>query len=515
MLDTLTQGFRAARNRLKGFKEISAKTVEEAVKDIRISLLEADVEYHVVQDFLARVREKALGEVVLTKVEHKGQKLSVSPAEHFVKICHDELVATMGEGDATLLPSKDGITRVMLAGLQGSGKTTTAAKLAHNYKEQGKKPLLVAADIYRPAAVEQLKVMGERVGVPVYHEAGATPPDLCVGALAFAKANKLDLVIFDTAGRLAIDDFLMMELEEIVRRTSVPNIVLVVDAMVGQDAVKTAAEFNRRLELSGVILTKLDGDARGGAALSVRNVTGKPIKFVGMGEGIHQLEEFRPEGLASRILGFGDVVGLMKDFTRVVDEKQAEDDAMRMLSGGFSFMDFLEQVKVIRKMGSLKDLMDKLPIFPDGMPGGMDVDDKALVRIEAIIHSMTPRERMRPDIIEPSRMKRIARGSGTGEKEVADLLMRFKAMKDLMGHVGQNPGILGRLPGFKQLAQAKAMKGMDFNQYLPKGGMPGAGGGPGGMAPGQRASMSATDKAKARKKQKMAKQQRKKQRKKK
>jgi signal recognition particle subunit SRP54 len=513
MLETLTQGFRNARGRIKGYKELNEKTIDEAIRDIRISLLEADVEYHVVQAFLKRVREKALGEIVLTKVEHKGEKLKVSPGEHFIKICHDELVELMGEGDSGLEEKPGEITTIMMAGLQGSGKTTTAAKIANNQKEKGKRPLLVAGDVYRPAAVDQLKILGERIGVPVFTQPGVMPPELCENAMAYAKEHNLDLVIFDTAGRLAIDDVLMMELEEIVKRTQTGNIFLVIDSMIGQDAVKTAGEFNRRLELDGVILTKLDGDARGGAALSVRAVTGKPIKYVGMGEGMDKLEEFRPDGLASRILGYGDVVGLMNDFEKVVDEKKAEEDAERMLTGKFTLMDFLEQIKTIQKMGSLKDLMEKLPIFPDGMPDGLSMDDRQLTSIEAIINSMTIKERRQPDLLNPSRIKRVAIGSGTKEKEVADLIARFQAMRHMMEKVGQNPGLLGRLPGFKQLAQAKAMKGMNPEEMFGDMVDPNMG----GMEPkqGRRKPVRSFDKAKTRKKQKDAKKQRVKQRKKK
>ncbi|MBM4370889.1 MAG: signal recognition particle protein [Deltaproteobacteria bacterium] len=512
MLETLTQGFRNARNRLKGFRELSEATVNDAIRDIRISLLEADVEYHVVSAFLKRVKDKALGEVVLTRVAHKGRQLKASPTEHFVKICHDELVALMGTGDEALKPGPGALTTILMAGLQGSGKTTTAAKLAGNLKAAGQRPLLVAADVYRPAAVQQLQVLGQRLEIPVFTVPGVMPPELCERALAHARDHKRDVVIFDTAGRLAIDEFLMAELEDIVRRTRVANIFLVVDAMIGQDAVATAREFNRRLELDGVVLTKLDGDARGGAALSVRAVTGKPIKYVGMGEGLDRLEVFRPEGLASRILGFGDVVGLMQDFEKVVDEKKAEEDAERMFSGQFTLLDFLEQIRLIKKMGSLKDLMEKLPMFPDGIPEDMNVDDKALTRIEAIIHSMTPRERTRPELIDAGRTRRIARGSGTEERAVADLLGRFRAMKEIMTRVGKNPGLLGRIPGFRQLAQAQAMKGVKMEDVFPTRdpmaqipGEPGA----------QRKPMRAFDKAKARKKAKMARQDRKKQKKKK
>src|SRR5690606_24879573 len=350
MLDVVSKGFRAAKNRLRGQAEITEEVIDEALRDIRVALLEADVEFGVVKQFIADLRQKAIGEVVPTRVETSKGLLKVTPADHFIKLCHDELEALMGPVDTSLRFKPRGISTLMMVGLQGSGKTTTAAKLANKLLSEGKKPLLVAADIYRPAAVDQLKVLGERIGVPVYHAPDTPPPKLCEDALEEAKRLGRDVVIFDTAGRLAIDEEMMAELEQIKARTQPDNILLVADAMIGQDAVKTAAEFNRRLDIDGFILTKLDGDARGGAALSIKAVTGKPIKFLGMGEGLDRLEEFRPDGLASRILGFGDIVGLMKDFERVVDEKKAEEDAARILSGKFTLEDFVEQIRLVRRM---------------------------------------------------------------------------------------------------------------------------------------------------------------------
>lgn len=503
MLETLTRGFRDARARLKGYRQINESNIEEALEQIRTSLLEADVEYHVTRSFLNRVKEVALGEMVLTRATHKGKEVKVTPADHFVKICHEELVKLMGEQDVDLKVSTTRpITTVMMVGLQGSGKTTTAAKLARNYKEAGKKPLLVAADVYRPAAVEQLMILGERIDVPVYHKAGVMPPDLCRQAMDLARETRRDLVIFDTAGRLAIDDQLMTELENIDRSAGADNIFLVVDAMIGQDAVNTAREFNRRLDLDGVILTKLDGDARGGAALSIRAVTGKPIKYVGMGEGLDKLEPFRPEGLASRILGFGDVVGLMQDFEQVVDAQKAEEEARKILKGDFNLVQFLEQIRTLQKLGPLQDVMDKLPFFPDGLPEGMAVDEKALTRIESIIQSMTPQERLTPEILKESRIRRIAKGSGRNERDVKELLERFGAMRSMMKQVGKAPGLLGRLPGFKQLAQAQALKGMDMNDMLPM--IP-----PEGMPEQKKSKQRFVDVEKRRKKAKLARQQRK------
>src|SRR5215510_11154564 len=342
MFDALKRGFREAQNRLAGLTELTAENIKPALREVRTSLLEADVELGVVKRFLARVEERALGQTVRTSVKHGGQKYQVSASDQFIKVCHDEMVELMSfEGDLLKLDAKP--AQVMMVGLQGSGKTTTSAKLARRFKSEGRKPLLVAADMQRPAAVEQLKVLGEQIGVPVFNLPDQSPLAITKAAPAEAKKLGCDTIIYDTAGRLAIDESLMQELHDIKSALSPENILLVVDAMIGQDAVRTAASFNERLGISGVILTKLDGDARGGAALSVKEVTGAPIVFTGTGETTDRLEEFRPEGMAGRILGMGDVVGLMKDFENVVDQKKAEEDAARMLSGQFSFDDFLQQ----------------------------------------------------------------------------------------------------------------------------------------------------------------------------
>jgi len=508
MLETLTQGFRNARARLKGYRQIDEGNIEEALEQVKESLLEADVEYHVALSFLQRVKEAAIGELVLTKAASGGAEVRVTPADHFIKICNDQLIELMGEEDTEIAESKTRpVSTIMMVGLQGSGKTTTAAKLARNLKEEGRKPLLVAADVYRPAAIEQLMILGERIEVPVFYDASMAPPQMCRAAVIHAIREGLDLVIFDTAGRLAVDEELMKELEEIDRTASADNIFLVVDAMIGQDAVSTAKEFNRRLDIDGVVLTKLDGDARGGAALSIRAVTGKPIKFVGMGEGMDKLEGFRPEGLASRILGFGDVVGLMQDFEQVVDAQQAEEDAMRMLSGDFNLIQFLDQIKMLKQLGPLQDVMDKLPFFPDGLPDGMVVDDNALVKIESIIQSMTAKERLDPSILNQSRIRRIAGGAGRTEKEVDELMQRFHAMRKMMGAIGKSPGLLGRIPGFKHLAQARAMRGMNMEDVFPMA--------PEGEGTERRKPQRHVDLSKRRRKAKLARKQRKKQKKKK
>jgi signal recognition particle subunit SRP54 len=486
MLETVTKGFRAAKNRLQGKTEITPELVEESLRDIRVSLLEADVAFDVVKKFVARVREKAAGEVVKTTItDKKGRRIRVTPEDHFVKICHDELEALMGPTDTglKLKPGAGQVAGIMMVGLQGSGKTTTAGKLASYLLKEGKKPLMVAADIYRPAAVEQLQVLGQRLEVPVFYEPGLQPPELARRGYQAAREQKRDVVLIDTAGRLAVDEALMTELEAIKAAVQPENILLVCDAMIGQDAVRTASEFDRRLNLDGFILTKLDGDARGGAALSIKEVTGKPIKFLGMGESLDRLEEFRPDGLASRILGFGDIVGLMKDFESVVDEQKAEEDAEKLLSGKFTMEDFVEQIRLVRKMGSLKDLLEKFPIFGE-MTEQLNPDEKELHKIEAMYNSMTRAERQRAGLIDDSRMERIAKGSGRKKHEVRELLDKFQMMQQMMGSIGQNPGLLGRIPGFKQLGQLSRLKGQDLSEVFGKDARlmeQALGGGPGGM----------------------------------
>jgi signal recognition particle subunit SRP54 len=465
MLETVAKGFKAARNKLKGRTEITSEVVDDALRDIRVALLEADVSFEVVKRFVARVREKAVGEVVDTKVKTGRGTVRVTPQDHFVKICHDELEALMGPVDTSLAVGQKKPTGVMMVGLQGSGKTTTAAKLANRYLKDGKTILLVAADVQRPAAVDQLKQLGEKLGVPVFHEPGIAPPELCRRAHEHAAKHRTDVIIYDTAGRLAVDDALMTELEQVKSAVKPENTLLVCDAMIGQDAVRTASEFDRRIGIDGFVLTKLDGDARGGAALSIKEVTGKPIKFLGMGEGLDKLEEFRPEGLASRILGFGDVVGLMKDFEEHVDEEQAEADAKKLLSGDFTLDDFVKQIRTIRKMGPIGELMEKFPIFGE-MPEGFKFDEAALGRIVSIVDSMTKVERQRPDSLNESRIRRVARGSGRKEKDVRDLLKQYHGMRGVMRAVGSAPGLLSRLPGIKQLANLRKSKGQGMEDVL-------------------------------------------------
>jgi signal recognition particle subunit SRP54 len=461
MFDALSKGFRAAKNRLSGVTELTADNIDEALRDVRLSLLEADVEFGVVKRFLAQVKEKAVGEAIKSAAIVKGQKVRIGPSELFIKICQDELIALMqADGDALSYAPRPAITGIMMVGLQGAGKTTTAAKLARFIEKEGKRPLLVAADLQRPGAVEQLRVLGERLSIPVFAVEDSRPIDVCFKAQAEARKLKCDVIIYDTAGRLAIDEQLMDELVQIKARVRPQNVMLVLDAMIGQDSVRTAAAFHERLSITGVVLTKLDGDARGGAALSVKEVTGAPIRFAGVGETLDRLEEFRADGMASRILGFGDIVGLMKDFEEVVDEEKAERDAKRMMTGQFTFDDFLEQLGMLQQMGPLQDMMEKLPFFADSVPDGFTVDPRELDRIKAIVRSMTRDERKTPKLFvqQPSRVKRVAKGSGRTEREVADLLQRFTFMQGLMGQIGQQASMLERVPGMKQLAMANKLR---------------------------------------------------------
>jgi signal recognition particle subunit SRP54 len=405
-------------------KKISEGNIRETLREIRVALLEADVALEVVQDFLAKVEAEALGDRVL-----KG----VNPGQQFIEVVYEEMAKLMGPVDVTLAYQDQGPTVVLMAGLQGSGKTTTCGKLALLLKsEQKRKPLLVAADVQRPAAVEQLKKLGEQIGVPVFSEAGATPPQICKRSIDFARKEGRDTIILDTAGRLHIDQEMMAEVREVARVTKPHEIFLVSDAMTGQDAVRSARQFNDELELTGVILTKLDGDARGGAALSVKAITGKPIKFVGVGEKLEgTLKEFRPEGMAQRILGFGDVLQLVQDARKVVDEKEAEKLQDKLLSNKFDLNDFLSHLHSVKKMGNIKDVLKMVPGFGAHVDD-MGIEDKEIVQVEAIIQSMTGKERSRPEILNTSRRDRIARGAGVGRVEVDGLIKQFAMMRKFM-----------------------------------------------------------------------------------
>jgi signal recognition particle subunit SRP54 len=460
MLETLTQGFTAARDRLASVREITEENIDEALRDVRMSLLEADVDFAVVKGFLARVRSRVLGEKVETRVrDAAGRLIRVSPGQHFVKACEEELTELMGPVDPSLARGAGGVTSVMLVGLQGVGKTTVAAKLARHLQREKQRPLLVAADVYRPAAVLQLQQLGERIGVPVHAGApGEKPAEICAAALRRAATEGLDAIVYDTAGRLAIDEALMAELEEIAGATAPASTILVCDALMGRDAVNVAQTFRERLEIDGLVLTKLDGDARGGAALAIKEVTGVPIKFIGTGEGLDRLEPFRPEGLASRILGMGDVVGLVRDFEEVADAKEAEEDAERLLRGKFGLDDLLKQLRLIQKMGPLREVFAKMPMFGSFAD---QVEEGELVKVESLIHSMTPGERNRPESIDKSRANRIALGSGRSPKDVRDLVDRFGQMRDVMASLGSGGGLLSKIPGLGKLAGASAPGGLD------------------------------------------------------
>lgn len=476
MLDVLSEGFREAKLKLRGKATLNESNVKEAIELIRRSLLDADVEYSVTKNFLQRVQDKALGQEVQLRAGKGAQRMSVSPADHFVQICQEELVGLMGPVEAELKFVVNRPTTIMMVGLQGSGKTTSTGKLArYLVSKLKKKPLLVAADIYRPAAVQQLKILGERVGVPVFHLEQASPVTICKEAVKKAYELSCDVILFDTAGRLTIDETLMQELSDIQKETKPDNVLLVCDSMMGQDAVTTARSFDERLDLSGVIITKLDGDARGGAALSIKEVTGKPIKFLGMGEDLDRLEEFRPEGLASRILGLGDIVGLMEDFQKVSSDEQ-EEQALKLLQGQFSYIDFYKQIEMIQKMGSLKDLIAKLPM-QDMIPKGVDIDDRELTKVKAMIDSMTKRERIGLDNLDQSRMNRIARGSGRPFKEVQELHKRFLGMRKMMGSFGKNlGGMMGKIPGLNSLNQLNNLRKMGQAAGPGGAGLPGMGG---------------------------------------
>jgi len=453
VLETLTQGFTAAREKLSGVRELNEENIEQSLRDVRMSLLEADVDLAVVKDFLARVKQSALGAKVTTRArDASGRRIRITPGQHFVKTCEEELTALMGPVDPSLARDAGGVTSVMLIGLQGVGKTTVAAKLARHLQKQERRPLLVAGDVQRPAAVLQLQQLGERLGVAVHAGSGGEgPTEICAEAAKRARREGFGAVVYDTAGRLAIDDDLMQELEEISQVSSPANTLLVCDALMGRDAVNVASSFAERLDLDGLVLTKLDGDARGGAALAVKAVTGVPIKFLGTGEALDRLEPFRPEGLASRILGMGDIVGLVRDFEEVVDEREAEEDAERLLRGKFGLEDLLKQLKTIQRMGPIREVLSKLPMFGSFAE---QVDERELGKVEALIHSMTPAERHRPEIIDKRRASRIARGSGRRSREVRELVKRFDQMREMMAALGSGGGLLPKIPGLGKLAQA-------------------------------------------------------------
>lgn len=428
MFQDLSEKLEIVIKKIKGQGKLSEKNITEALKEVRRVLLEADVNYKVVKSFITAVQEKSLGQKVLR---------SVTPGQQIVKIIHDELSVIMGESEAAVTLSGASPAIIMLTGLQGSGKTTLAGKLASYFKKQGRVPLLVAADIYRPAAVRQLEIVGEQVGVPVISEKSKSAVDICVNAVKESRNKGYDLLIFDTAGRLHIDQELMQELLQIKQKTKPQEILFVADAMTGQDAVTTAKEFLNWLDFDGVVLTKMDGDARGGAALSIRMVTNKPIKFISTGEKLDALEKFHPERMASRILGMGDIITLVEKAQDVVDKEQAEKLERKLRRQQFTLEDFYEQLQQIKKMGPLDQLMGMIPGIKSSMLKGLSVDDGSFVKIEAMINSMTREERQRPQIIDGSRRKRISRGSGTSVQDINQLLKQFQMMQKMMKNIGK------------------------------------------------------------------------------
>ena len=449
MFDNLSERLERSFKILKGEGKITEINVAETLKDVRRALLDADVNYKVAKNFTDTVKEKALGQNVLT---------AVKPSQLMVKIVHDELTQLMGGETAELkLEGKPAV--ILMSGLQGSGKTTFTGKVARMLKtKKNRKPLLVACDVYRPAAIEQLKVLGEQVGVPVYSEPDSKDPvQIALNAIKEAKVRSNDLVIVDTAGRLAIDEQMMNEIEAIKKAINPDETLFVVDSMTGQDAVNTAREFNERLDFDGVVLTKLDGDTRGGAALSIRTVVNKPIKFVGTGEKLDAIDQFHPSRMADRILGMGDIVSLVERAQEQYDEEEAKRLQKKIQKNQFDFNDFLSQIQQIKKMGNLKDLAAMIPGVGKAIKD-IDIDDNAFKSIEAIIYSMTPEERKRPEILNGSRRNRIAKGSGTNLQEVNRLLKQFDQTRKMMKMVtGSNmakmsklAGMPGMMPKFKR-----------------------------------------------------------------
>ncbi len=439
--DNLSDKLSGVFKKLKNRGKLSESDIKEAMREVRLALLEADVNYKVAKDFTNSVSEKCIGEKVFE---------SLTPAQTVIKIVREELTNLMGTSQARLKTASKIPTIIMMCGLQGSGKTTHSAKLAKFLKSNGHRPMLVAGDIYRPAAIEQLKVVGGQVGVPVFEKGTQKPEKTIVEAVSYARDYGHDYVILDTAGRLHVDTELMDELIRITKAVEIDNILLVVDSMVGQDAVNIAKAFNDILEIDGVILTKLDGDTRGGAALSVRAVTGKPIMFAGVGEKLDALEEFHPDRMATRILGMGDMLSLIERVEGELDEKKAEEAAKRLQENKFDLNDLLDQFQQIKKMGSLKSLLSMIPGMEKQLRD-VDVDDRQMLRIEAIIKSMTKKEKAKPDIINASRKRRIAAGCGQSVEEVNRLLKQYEQMKKMfkqMNSKGQKRKMMRGMGGF-------------------------------------------------------------------
>jgi signal recognition particle subunit SRP54 len=469
MFDDLQKRLGSALKRFRVSGVLTEANMREGLQEVRNALLEADVNYNVVQEFMARVTDQAVGTQVVK---------SIRPEQQIVKIVHDELIELMGPVDPSIRFEKNGLTVLMLCGLQGSGKTTTCGKLARLLASQDRKPMLVAADLQRPAAVEQLKVIGGQIGVPVFSQATADPIAVCQQAVAESYRTGRDTVILDTAGRLHVDDQLMNELTQIEKKVKPHQVFFVCDAMTGQDAVSSAAAFNEALELDGVILTKLDGDARGGAALSVRRVTGVPIKFVGKGEKLDRLETFDPERLVGQMLGMGDIVGLVEAAQSAVDAEEAQRQQEKLAKGKFDLDDFRKQIGTMKKMGSMRELLGKIPglnQMPLDALGGMEPDEE-IKRIQGMIDSMTPEERRNPELIDISRRRRIAAGSGVDPSEISQLVKQFDAMAAVVKQMAQMTMMdklrtitgLGRAAAFNPAARLMTPKVGTGKRLSPK-----------------------------------------------
>jgi len=433
MLDNLGSKFQGIFKKVRGHGKLTEDNIKAALKEVRLSLLEADVNYRVVKDFVNKIKEKAVGENTLS---------GINPGQQFIKIVNDELTELLGGTNARLTKAHRGPTIIMLAGLQGAGKTTFAAKLAKYLKKDGEKPFLVGADVYRPAAMKQLQVLGDQIGVPVYYEEGSKDAvGICEAGVKKARAEEATYIILDTAGRLHIDETLMEELNQIRKKVRPQEILLVVDAMIGQDAVNLASSFNETLSIDGVVLTKLDGDTRGGSALSIKAVVGKPIKFIGVGEKLEDIELFHPERLVSRILGMGDVVSLVERAQGAIDEDEAKLLEEKLRKQEFDLEDFLKQLQNIKKMGPIGNILKMLPGVGD--LGDLAPAEKEMKKTEAIIQSMTAEERRKPKIINSSRKKRIAKGSATKIQDINKMLKQFEQMKGMMKMFSGGKGMPG------------------------------------------------------------------------
>jgi signal recognition particle subunit SRP54 len=470
MFEGIQRNLGEALKRLRGRGRITEANIREAMQEVRKALLDADVNYTVANDFVQRVTERSIGQQVLRTLD---------PSEQIFKIVYDELVALMGPVDASFHFAKDRPTVLMLCGLQGQGKTTTAGKLALTLRERGRKPMLVAADLQRPAAVDQLKVLGEQIGVPVYSETPpANPVDVCRHSLDYAKKNLLDTIILDTAGRLHVDEMPMDELRQIDRQCRPDQVYFVCDAMTGQDAVNSAKAFNEALDLNGVILTKMDGDARGGAALSIKSVAQVPIKFIGVGEKLDRLEEFRPDGMAQRILGQGDIMDLVRrvaDVQSQLTEEERLEQQAKLEKGDFTLDDFRKQFEQLKKMGPMKDLLGSMPGMSEMIPDGEE-PEVAFRRIQGIIDSMTKDERRNPDIIDINRRRRIASGSGTEPHEIKQFLTQFEMVRKIMRDMARMSiwerikmvTGMGKMGAFQPGAKLFAKKGDTGHRKSPK-----------------------------------------------